>query len=87
MIICNFNLFDAEQKIMIADPETGEFSVFAVSNFDDLGTNIAKACQKVKSYNVHLYGSEDYLQQIVIPQLTEYLSTTYGKEELSIEVN
>lgn len=87
MIICNFNLFDIEQKILLADPETGEFSVFAVSNFDDLGTNIAKACQKAESYNVHLYGTTDYLEEKVIPQLKEYLSLTYGLEDLNVEVN
>lgn len=87
MIICNFNLFDQTQKILVADPETNNFSVIATSNFDDLGTNIAKACQKVGSYKVHLYGSLDFLETAVIPAIEEYLGLTYGKDELEIEVN
>ena len=87
MIICNFNMFDRSQKIMIADVETGELTIFATSDFDKLGTDIAKACQKVQSYDVHLYGANSYLDEIVIPQIKEYLGTTYGLEELNIEVN
>ena len=87
MIICNFNMFDKSQKIMIANEETGGFEVFATSDFDNLGKDIAKTCQKLESYQVHLYGSNDYLNEFVIPQIKEYLGTSYGLEKLDIEVN
>lgn len=86
MVICNFNMFDKNQKIMVANEETGELTVFATTDFDNLGTDIAKACQKVDSYKVHLYGQEDYINT-VIPHIHEYLGSSYGLDKLEIEVN
>lgn len=85
-VICNFNLFDIEQKIIVVG-EDKEMNVVAVSDFVDLGTNIAKTCQMEKCYDVHLYGQEDYIQTAVVPALEEYLLTSYGYDELNIEVN
>ena len=87
MIICNFNMFDKEQKIIEVNSETKKTSIVAVSNFDDLGINIARACQNIEDYKIHLYGSTDFLETAVIPQIKKYLGLTYGLDNLEIEVN
>ena len=86
-IICNINLFDFEQKILVADLDTKETKLIATSSNEELGKNIAKSCQLAESYNVHLFGVDDVIKETIVPGLEAYLKTTYGFENLEIEVN
>lgn len=86
-IVCNLNLFDMVQKVMVVDMDTGEAKLLTTGGYEELGTIIAKGCQHAETYYVHLYGEEDVINEIIIPQIEEYLGRSYGLDELEIEVN
>lgn len=86
-IICNLNLFDLQQKIMVADLDTNEIKLATISDTADLGMNIAKTCQTTEVYYVHLYGEDKIIQENIIPEIESYLTLTYGINDLEIEVN
>lgn len=85
-IICNVNVFDLNQTIYLLDEYNAQNTI-KTTNLTILGSDIAKACQQKKCYKVHLFGSQVYLEDMVIPQLKEYLGNTFGLEELELEVN
>ena len=72
---------------MVADLDTKEVKMIAAAYTEQLGTDIAKACQLAEAYSVHLYGVEDVINTSIIPDIEEYLKSTYGENELEIEVN
>ena len=84
-IICDMNLFDYEHKIMVLDMDTKESKL--ITKTTNVGIDIAKSCQLAETYSVHLYGNDNFINNFVVPVIEEYLSTTYGFDELEIEVN
>ena len=85
-IICNVNVFDLNQTIYLIDEYNAQ-NVIKTTNLTILGNYIAKICQQKKCYKVHLFGSQVYLEDMVIPQIKEYLGSTFGLDELELEVN
>ena len=85
-IICNVNVFDLNQTIYLIDEYNAQ-NVIKTTNLTILGNVIAKVCQQKKCYKVHLFGSQVYLEDMVIPQIKEYLGSTFGLDELELEVN
>ena len=86
-IICDMNLFDYEHKIMVLDMDTKESKLITKTTNDNVGIDIAKSCQLAETYSVHLYGNDNFINNFIVPVIEEYLSTTYGFDELEIEVN
>ena len=85
-IICNVNVFDLNQTIYLIDEYNAQ-NVIKTTNLTILGNDIAKICKQKKCYKVHLFGSQVYLEDMVIPQIKEYLGSTFGLDELELEVN
>lgn len=85
-IICNVNVFDLNQTIYLIDEYNAQ-NVIKTTNLTILGNDIAKVCQQKKCYKVHLFGSQVYLEDMVIPQIKEYLGSTFGLDKLELEVN
>ncbi len=86
-VICDMNLFDYEHKIMVLDMDTMESKLMAKTTNDNIGVDIAKCCQMAETYSVHLYGNDNFVNEYVVPVIQEYLGSTYGLDELEIEVN
>lgn len=85
-IVCNFNLFTLEQDIYLIDEFNAQnFEKKAVLTF--LGSEIISVCEKEDCYRIHLFGSQIYAEDIIIPQLLDFAKKRDKLDRLQIEVN
>ena len=88
-LVFNFNMFDAGQKAVIIDTETGNaIATYSIDGINSAGEVIAKACIETDILDVHLFGEEVYLTDFVIPEIRKYLNLShYIADNVRIEVN
>lgn len=83
-IVSIFHMFELHQPICIVDDE--KETVVAISNLESLGRDLANLCHVHQVNHVHLFGNEEYANQI-IQDLKEQASLAYSNENIIIEVN
>jgi len=88
-LVFNFNMFDAGQKAVIIDTDTGNaIATYSIDTINSAGEVIAKACIETDILDVHLFGEENYLNDFVIPEIRKYLNIShYAENDIRIEVN
>ena len=59
-ILCNPTMFELHQKILLINEEEGLIKTIAVSNMDNLASDIAAACEKYEVENVRVYGNKNF---------------------------
>jgi len=84
-IICDFNLFDMNQVISVMNDD-GTISTSISSTMDSLAHDIVDLCHSEHINKVHLCGSEKYAYQAILPSILEYNKSTYGIDNIEIEV-
>lgn len=84
MISCAIDMFGFDQIIYYIN-ESGEKQKIK-SNMNDLGTDIAKACQLNNSYDIKLFASKAYAEKKIIPQIYSFLENKYDLNKINIEV-
>lgn len=86
VIYCSINEFDKNSNVYMRDGENEIISLGEVDN-SELANQLLALCNQRKVYNVHLLGSDDFLNGIA-EMMIEQNITNYGKtNELKIEVN
>lgn len=86
IIYCSINEFDKNSSVYMRDGENEIISLGEVDN-SELANQLLTLCNQRKVYNVHLLGSDDFLNGIA-EMMIEQNITNYGKtNELKIEVN
>lgn len=83
-IVCQFNLFDLHQQIMLADEN--DLRIVAISTLSKLGEDIAMMCNKYDCHKVQLYGSASFAKQIKFT-IMEVGMNQYDMHDISVEVN
>lgn len=85
-IVCDISLFDINQVISALD-DTGS-PYFAVSStLQDLGKDIVELCVREHTARVHLFGSEVYLNEAILPTILEYSKNYYQLNNIEVEIN
>lgn len=82
-ILCDFNLFDLHQSIMLVSPEGVE--KIGISSIEELGDNIAFLCDKYNVHDVKLHGNKKYGEEIA-NTLIAAGNTRYGMFDINVEV-
>ena len=82
-ILCDFNLFDLRQNIMLVRPDGVE--KVGISSLDELGDNIAFICEKYNVSNVKLKGNKRYADAIA-ENIIAAGNTRYGMFNIEVEV-
>lgn len=85
-IVCDIQLFDMNQVISAIDAKGTTY--FAVSSsLDDLSNDIVDLCLREHITKVHLFGSEDYLNKSILPDILEYSKSHYELNNIEVEIN
>ena len=84
-IVCNLNLFTISHVIYACD-EQGNCEEVAVAGLPDLAKVIVAKCNELGSTNVHLYGAELFLENLVEEILT-LSKLEYSIDNIKVEVN
>lgn len=86
VIYCSINEFDKNSNVYMRDEENEVISLGEVDN-SELANQLLALCNQRKVYNVHLLGSDDFLEGVA-EMMVEQNITNYDKtNELKIEVN
>lgn len=86
VIYCSINEFDKNSNVYMRDEENEVISLGEVDN-SELADQLLALCNQRKVYNVHLLGSDDFLEGVA-KMMVEQNITNYDKtNELKIEVN
>ncbi len=86
IIYCSINEFDKNSNVYMRDEENEVISLGEVDN-SELADQLLALCNQRKVYNVHLLGSDDFLEGVA-EMMVEQNITNYDKtNELKIEVN
>lgn len=86
VIYCSINEFDKNSNVYMRDEENEVISLGEVDN-SELADQLLALCNQRKVYNVHLLGSDDFLEGVA-EMMVEQNITNYDKtNELKIEVN
>lgn len=84
-VICNFNLFDLHQYIMVADG--CEPKLAAITSLEKLGEDIVAICEVHHADHVHLFGNSEYATSIV-QDIDNANKMRYNNiKEIKVEVN
>lgn len=84
-IVCHFNLFAAEQSILLVD-ESSTSKCLGRCPLDQLGSLIALSCAKYQAFNIHLYGNAQYAEGL-IQDIDQHTAYSDSKNLIKIEVN
>ena len=84
-LICNINLFDAEQSLYQID-KNGNQKLVAKVPLEHMGKALTDICKEIDIYNVHLFGHKDFIQDIVETTNKEE-TKKYSENKINIEVN
>lgn len=84
MITCAIDMFGFDQMIYYTDQSGEKYKI--KTNMDNLGIDIANACQVYNCYTIKIYGSKAYADKKVIPQIYKYLENNYDLNKVDIEV-
>ena len=84
-LICNINLFDAEQSLYQVE-EGSDQKLVAKVPLEHMGKALVDICKEVDTYNVHLFGHKDFIQDIVETTSKEEMKE-YSENKINIEVN
>ena len=79
-LVCKVDLFNLDQQIYSVT-EAGQQKIADVP-LDSVAETIGALSVRKKINNIHLFGNEEYLDSIV-----ETIRTTYGNDQIEIEVN
>ena len=79
-LVCKVDLFNLDQQIYSVT-EAGQQKIADVP-LDRVAVTIGALSFMKKINNIHLFGNEEYLDSIV-----ETIRTTYGNDQIEIEVN
>ena len=79
-LVCKVDLFNLDQQIYSVT-EAGQQKIADVP-LDRVAETIGTLSFMKKINNIHLFGNEEYLDSIV-----ETIRTTYGNDQIEIEVN
>ena len=86
IIYCSINEFDKNSNVYMRDEENEVISLGEVDN-SELADQLLALRNQRKVYNVHLLGSDDFLEGVA-EMMVEQNITNYDKtNELKIEVN
>lgn len=86
LIYCSVNEFDKNSNVYMRDEENEIVSLGEVDN-SELADQLLALCNQRNVYNVHLLGSDDFLNGVA-EMMTEQNITNYNQvNELKIEVN
>ena len=86
VIYCNIDMFAVTQTIRIVE-EGSDAVITTYTSLDNLPTTIAQLCKEANINNIHFYGNEEYLQQIIQDTQTNYSLNYHQGQPLNIEVN
>lgn len=85
-IVCDLQLFDTSQVITILDESNIPY--FAVSStLDELSKDIVDLCQRERTNKVHLFGTVEYIDRLIIPEISRYSKSNYGLDNIEVEIN
>ena len=84
VIYCAIDMFAMSQAIRIID---GENVITIYASAQDVPVTIAKLCQEKGISNIHFYGNDNYLKQIVEDTRLNYNLNYHRGNPLNIEVN
>ena len=85
-IICNINLFDADQSLYQMQEGWAGPVLIAKVPLDHMGRALPDICKEKDVYNVHLFGHEDFIKDIV-NTVAEEETKLYSEQKINIEVN
>lgn len=88
-IVCQINMFDQYQRIMVYDDEKQCSTIVDVVSLDDLPQAIVDRCQFHLINNIRLFGVYPDWEDLK-SQIEEYSKTKYGfyrNNDLIIEIN
>ena len=85
-ILCNFNLFDLKQTILMLSEETNSYMPIGQSETQDLGSTIALLCDTYKVNKVRLIGHSSYAENIK-KDILLFSKMTYNNNDIEVEIN
>lgn len=85
MIYCALDMFAVGQAIRIVEDDGTAVTVYASAA--DVPSVVAELCKEKNITDVHYYGNEQYLEQIVKDTKTNYNLHYHCGNPLNIEVN
>lgn len=85
IIYCALDMFSVSQAIRIVQDDKTTITVYASAA--DVPSVIAELCKEKNITDVHYYGNEQYLEQIVKDTETNYNLHYHCGNPLNIEVN
>ena len=83
ILTCNFNLYDLHQSIYFIDEETNTIKKLCICTVDEIGNHMAQLANQLDINIIHLYGNDEYINDIV----NRIQSSNYNSNNLKIEVN
>ena len=83
-IICNFNMFDLEQTVLIYTNDST--TPIVKCTMEDLGETIVDICSNSNIKNVHLFGNNKYVETI-LRDIDLHSMSAYSKGLIKVEVN
>lgn len=84
ILVCNFNLFDLHQTIMLVDDY--DHKTVSVTTLTDLGKSLSELCNANGIEYIHLYGDNSYANKI-IKDFDKASNLKFSKNKVKIEVN
>jgi len=85
VILCNINLFDADQKVWLVDESSGQKEIARVP-LDHLYKVLPDLCRDKNVYNVHLFGFTDIVNEVT-QNLAKEEVRLYNENKIKVEVN
>lgn len=83
ILTCNFNLYDLHQSIYLIDEETETMKKLCICTVDEIGNHMAQLASQLDINKIHLYGNNEYVNDIV----NKIQSSNYNSNNIKIEVN
>lgn len=83
IILCVFNMFDANQKLIIKTSERDIEQIVQTNNF---GNDVANICSMLNISNIHLFGVTEYVENYA-DNIKTAANIKYNLTNLNIELN
>lgn len=81
ILVCNLTMFTYGQKVFLVDDNnTHDVGTFSI---DDLGKNLVKLCQVYHTHKIHIFGNDEYANNIADQVCGNY----YENNKIEVEVN
>ena len=84
-IICTVSMFDLHQRVKLIN-EDGQEKDIAITTLGDLAETITDCAMKYATPNIHLFGYDSYLSNVV-KNIKKYALARYSQESIHVEVN